>query len=94
MTISTQTTVNVALTSTALVPAAANRVALIISAPLTNRFTLSLVSTAILDQGLTMYPGQQSFALNIRDHGDIVTRAWSAISVTAAQNVTFISVFE
>lgn len=94
MTISTQSTVNVATTTTSLVPAAPNRVALIISAPLTNRFTISLLTAAVLDQGVTLYPAGRTLSLNIHDHGDIVTRAWAAISATAAQNVTVVSVFE
>lgn len=94
MTTSTQTTVNVTSgTAVALIPASPNRVALIVSAPPTNRFTLSLLGTAVLDQGVTLYPADPPLMFHVRDHGDIVTRAWSAISATASQNVTFVSVF-
>lgn len=91
---SKQDTVNVLTTSTALLPAAPNRRAILISGPFTNRFTLSLNSTALLDQGITLYAAGAPLALNVQDHGDIVTRAWTAISATAAQNVTIVSIFD
>lgn len=92
---STQTTTNVSNSaSTALIPAATNRSVLIVNAPQTNRFTISLLGTAVLDQGITLYPTEAPLILTAAQHGDIVTRAWSAISGTAAQNVTFLSVFE
>jgi hypothetical protein len=91
---SKQDTVNVLTSSTALIPAAPNRKAIIISGPPTNRFTLSLNATAVLDQGITLYASNVPLALNASDHGDIVTRAWTAISATASQNVTIVSVFD
>lgn len=94
MAFSKQDTVNVATTSTSLLSAASNRTAILVSAPPTNRVTLSLTGSATLDQGLTLYPSGAVLALTKRDHGDIVTRAWNAISSTAAQNITVISVFE
>lgn len=91
---STQTTVSLAInTSAPLIPAAANRVALLVQAPTGTKFTMSMLSTAVPDQGITLYPSGQTLMLNLRDHGDIVTRAWSAIS-SVAQSVTFISVFD
>lgn len=91
---SKQDSVNVLTTTTALLPAAPNRRAILISGPNTNRFTLSLNATAILDQGITLYAADAPLSLNVHEHGDIVTRAWTAISATAAQNVTIISIFD
>jgi hypothetical protein len=62
-------------------------------APNTNRFTLSLASTAVIDQGITLYAGGTTLVLTVAEHGDLVTRAWNAISATASQNVTVIEVF-
>lgn len=91
---SRQDTINVGTTSTALLPAAANRRAIVISAPVTNRFTITILSAAALDAGINLYPSGDPVTLSLDVHGDIVTRAWAAISATAAQNVTIISVFD
>lgn len=88
-----QQTVTVATTSTALVAAAPSRVALIVNAPLANRFTISMLTTAGLDQGLTLYPLGAPLVLTVETHGEIVTRALTAISVNASQNVTVFEVF-
>jgi len=90
---SAQQTINVGTSSTVFLGEAPGRVAIIVSAPNTNRFTLSLTTTAVLDQGITLYAGNQPLILAVADHGDLVTRAWSAISATGAQNVTVIEVF-
>lgn len=92
-TTSSQRIVNVVTSPGTLLPAAPRRVAIIVNAPLTNRFTLSLSTTAALDQGITLYPTNDPLVLTIEKHGDMVTRAWTAISATASQNVTIVEVF-
>lgn len=92
-TTSSQQTVSVGTSSGSLTLAAPNRVAIIIGAPPTNRFTLSLQTTAVLDQGITLYPTQEPLILTVEEHGDLVTRAWTAISATASQSVSVIEVF-
>lgn len=90
---SSQSVVSIATSSTQLVSQSPQRVGLIIGGPIVNRFTISLESTAVLDQGITLGAAAAPLMLNIRDHGDLVTRALTAISATASQNVTVISIF-
>lgn len=93
-TTSRQSAISVGTSSGFLLSPSPNRVALIFSAPLTNRFTVSLAfPTAVLDQGITLYPAGNPVTLTVEEHGDIVTRAWAAISATASQTATVIEVF-
>ena len=94
-TISGQRQVSVGTGPTAFLPAKRNRTALIISAPQTNRFTLSITPTATLDQGLTVYPGTLPLVLTRAEHGDLVARAWTAITAGAqAQTVNVLETLE
>ena len=92
-TTSAQRIVSVATSTTALTGSAPNRVAILVSAPATNRFTLSLDTPALLDQGTTVYASGDPILLTVASHGDLVTRAWNAISATGTQNVTVVEVF-
>jgi len=92
-TLSIQTTTSVGTSSTALLDALPNRIAVIINVPPTNRFTLSLESTAVIDEGITLQSNGNPVIFTIAQHGELVTRAWSAISATSSQNVTVIEVF-
>ena len=92
-TTSSQQLVIVGTSSVTFLVSSPRRVAIIVSAPPTNRFTLSLQTTAVLDQGINVYPTGQPLVLTIETHGDLVTRAWTAISATASQSVTVIEVF-
>jgi len=92
-TTSAQQVVSVTTSSGTFLLAAPRRVALIVSAPLTNRFTLSLKSTAVIDEGLTLHPTQDPLLLTVEKHGDLVTRGWTAISSSGTQGVAVIEVF-
>jgi hypothetical protein len=91
--------VSIATTSTVLLSPNPKRIALLISAPLTNRFTLSLRgSAAVLDAGVTLFPsiagaggsaGQFLF-LTRTLIGDSIEQPVSAISFNAAQNVNVV----
>jgi hypothetical protein len=91
---SVQTTVTVATSSTNLVRPNPRRIALAFNAPPTNRYTISLELTALLDQGITMYPTNNPFVLTVLEHGDWVRRGWAAISATASQSITIIELFQ
>ena len=92
-TTSSQQVVSVGTSSTSFLKAAPRRVAIIVSAPQTNRVTLSLDPSAILDQGLTLQPSTDPLVLTVERHGDLVTRRWTAISSTVTQGVSVIEVF-
>lgn len=79
--------------STQFLQEAADRVGIIVNAPLTNRFTLSLATGAVLDEGITLYPGNDPLILTVEQHGQLVVLAWTAVSATAAQDVTVIETF-
>jgi hypothetical protein len=85
--------VTVNTSNTGFLSAAPSRVAIIIQSPQTNRFTISLESTTVLDKGITVYPTGAPCTLSASLHGDAVTRAWSAISAVAPQDVYVIEVF-
>ena len=82
--------------STALVPAAPSRVALIVSAPsvAASRITISMASTAVLDAGIDVFVGTLPLILTLEDHGDIVQRAWTSIASAAGVSVGVIQVFD
>lgn len=82
-----QRNVGVQLTSTPLLDANPNRIALVISCPSTNRVTLMIDQAAVLDLGITLYPLGTPFVLSLMEHGNLVTRALNAITTVAPQNV-------
>jgi hypothetical protein len=76
------------------IPASEKRRGLIIVSPGANRFTLSNLSVAVLDQGLTIYPGTLPLRLNWEDDGAACQRAWQAISAVANQTITFYEIYD
>lgn len=84
--------VSVGLTDTAVVPQDDRRIALIISAPLTNRVSLNWEGAAILDAGITLYPGGPPLVLSLREHGAVVCKQLRAITVVGAQILNVVSV--
>ena len=92
-TVSIQRKINVALTTTSFLEESSDRVGLIINAPLTDYFTISLEETAILNEGITLYAGNEPLILTLAEHGQLVTLSWSAISSMSAQDVTVIETF-
>ena len=79
--------VNVATTSTQLLGPNPSRIAVFLSSPPTNRYTLSWLPTAVLDQGVTMFPTDPAFKLLHRDIGTSIEQPFSAISAVADQVV-------
>lgn len=61
-----------------LVEANPNRIGLFIYPTRIRRFTISLEDTALLDQGITLYPGNKPLLLTREKHGELVSRAWTA----------------
>jgi hypothetical protein len=91
---SSQTTINVpSAASGPLVPPSPYRKGLMIVSGNTNRFTISQSLVAVLDQGITLYPTDRPIVLTEHEHGEMVKRAWQAISAAAPQNVTFFEWF-
>lgn len=71
------------------------RVGLIISAPLTNRFTISFDGVAaVLDQGITIYPGSNPFFLPPDPRQCWLTESIRAISAVAGQVVNIVEIME
>ena len=70
------------------------RRAVIINAPPVNRVTISLTNSAVLDQGITLYPGGQPFQITTGNVGRALEGPISAISAVAPQNVTIIDVMD
>ncbi len=87
-----QNTVAVSGTSTAVIPRAEGRVALVLCASATQTVTWSTAPTAVLGQGVTMAAGQQPLILDAEHVGSLVNSAWSAITAGAADNLTYIEV--
>jgi hypothetical protein len=85
-----QNTVTIGTTSTAFIPRSDKRVAIVLNPPLTNRYTISMVNPAVLDVGITVYPGQWPVILSLQDVGDLTRRDWWAISAVAGQAVTYV----
>jgi hypothetical protein len=85
-------TISFGAPSTQLMAPASNRIGLIVNSPSTDRFTISLLSPAVIDRGITLYPGGRPLKLTSSQHGDLVTRAWYVVT-GAAQSITVLSVF-
>lgn len=77
-------TVAIATSSVVLAPANRKRIALLISAPTTVRITLSFKDTAVLDQGINLYPTNVPLHLTLEKHGQIVQRKITAIGAALA----------
>lgn len=77
-----------------LLSASEKRRGIIIVAPAANRFTLSHLPVAVLDQGMTFYPGTLPLRLNWEDDGAMCQRAYQAISAIASQTVTVYEIFD
>lgn len=87
-------TVSVDTADSPLLGSNPRRVGLIFSAPPTNRFTLSFGGTAVLDQGLTLYPAGNPLVLPTCTIGGSLSESIRAISAVAAQNVSGIEILE
>lgn len=69
--------------ATASVPAiggSPHRFALVFTAPIVGHVTYSLHNPAVLGQGINLGVGDGAIALNIKDHGRMVTKPFYAIS--------------
>lgn len=81
--------VNVGVASTILVPYSPTRVALVISAPLTNPMFLALRQAAASAGGILCAAGDPPLVLTLGDHGALVMGPISAIIPAGAENVTY-----
>jgi hypothetical protein len=88
-----QRTVSVGTTDSPLLGPNPQRKAIIFVAPATNRYTVSFTGAAVLDQGLTIYPGQPPMNLDRDVYGDAFIEEVRAISAGVAQIVSVIDVF-
>lgn len=86
--ITRRVTVTVDVTDILLLRGDANRISVLIVPPLTNRFTIRMGETAVLDSGITLYPGIQPLTLTLWEHGQLVMGELRAIGAVAAQEVT------
>lgn len=89
-----ESVVNVGLTSTTVIGPSATRIGLMFTSPPTNRITLTTVGAAVLDQGLTLNPGQGPVTLNYAWHGELVRKGWRGITTVGAQNLAVFEIFE
>jgi hypothetical protein len=84
-------TVNIATTDTQLAGPNPRRRGLMISSPPTNRITVSFGDTAaVLDQGITLYPGNPPLLLEVGMWGDSITEGIRCISAVGAQNISIV----
>ena len=93
-TVSIQRKINVDTTSTLLLEESTDRISIIVNSPASFKFTMSLASTAVLDEGISVYLNNRPIILTLAEHGQLVTLAWTAISETSAQDVTIIETFQ
>lgn len=89
-----QLTVTIATTSGAFLGANARRVGLVISSPRTNRITISALSPAVLDNGLTMQPATNPLILHLSNAGTWIQGNLFAIANSASETITVIEVLE
>lgn len=81
-------------TSTPLCAAAANRIRIEISCPVTNRITVSFADPAVLDSGANVYPASNTpYTLDRMLHGEAATRPLFGIAAVADQVVSVLEVF-
>lgn len=93
-TVSSQRYEDVQTTSFSFIEAIPNRVGLIISSPLVSSITISLDKTAVFGQGgITLHPTTEPLMLSLQEHGDLVSRAWSAISSSGTESISIVEIF-
>lgn len=82
--------VTVTTADSAFVPHNPRRISLIVTAPPTNRFSLAFKTTAVLDQGVTMYPTNSPLVISGKDAGVDCKGEIRAISAVGNQVVTYV----
>lgn len=87
---SAQVTKEIGATSTPFIPGNPDRFALLIENPPSGTLTVSLESTAVSGEGITFSAAHFPLVLNIKDHGDLVRRPWSAIHSVGGVRCTYI----
>lgn len=89
-----QTFRTVTTTSIQLVGTAPNRRALVISAGINSRITLSIDAAAVDQQGIVIPQNGAPLKLNIRDHGAIVTMGIQAIASAGSNTIAIWETFD
>lgn len=91
--ISSQKSVSVGTSAGSFLPAIPNRIGLIISPPQSGLITLSLEKQASPGgAGVSLYPGNDPLILTASEHGDLPSRAWTAIGASA-ETIGVIEIF-
>ena len=88
-----QTSVVVGTSSAQLIVPNDKRFSIVISCPRTNRITLSFGAPAVLDQGITLFPGGLPFVLLYNYVGGSIREEVFAIADTVAQTVGILDLF-
>jgi hypothetical protein len=84
--------ISVGLADTIIAGPSLKRFAIIIGAPLTNRVTLDFGKPAVLDNGITLYPGGPPFLL-LYDHiGNAIREEIHAITTAGAQSIGVVDI--
>jgi len=60
------------------------RVSIIISSPVTVRITISTAATAIVNEGINLYPAGSPLILDVKHFGDLTTQRITAIGAALA----------
>jgi hypothetical protein len=84
---------SVGLTDTQLLGPNFKRLAVLISAPLQNRITLAFGMPAVLDQGITLYPGAAPLYLTMDMIGQSIREEIHAITTVGAQSIGALDLF-
>jgi len=79
----------VSTTAGLLVPGNRKRIALVISAPITNRLTLSLNPAPVAGVGLTLSAGGAPLTLDVQKHGGLCTQPIYAIVNAGTDRITW-----
>lgn len=84
----------VGMSSTLLASALTGRVGLILSAGALNRYSVAFGQQAVLNQGITVYPGNQPLVLADRDLGGSLSQDIWAIMETAGESVGVVELLQ
>lgn len=90
---SSQKTVSVGTGSRNFVSPSPDRTGLVFVPPTTSRYSISQFPVAVDGDGYTFTTVSPPLILIFSEHGDMVRRAWQAISPLGNQNVTYFEMF-
>lgn len=85
-----QIRVPISAASVGVVANSPSRYCLVLCPPSTGTMTLSILPEAVANEGIVLAAGNAPVIFTVDDHGDLATRAWSAIHHTGAAVFTAI----